>query len=104
MSLAAPENARQIFDPNDYVVDFKGNRWMKNHPAEVENIEELRKIAAAQRGLILEAKNILANMEENYVQVQAFIALKLGVGYGMVNVRADLDDLQTHGTPSESLG
>ena len=70
----------------DYVVDIKGNQRSVNLAAEVQTIEELRHIASVQRKLMQEIANIATDMQENYIQVQTLLAMKL----------AETRDLKTH--------
>ena len=71
------ENIGKTFNPLDYVVDIKGNRWSENLASEVETVEELELIASAQRKLMREAANIATNMQVNYIQVQTLLAARL---------------------------
>ena len=66
----------KTFNPLNYVVDVKGNRWSENLAAEVETVEELEQIASAQRKLMREAANIATNMQVNYIQVQTLLAAR----------------------------
>ena len=67
-------NPWKTFDPLEYVVDVKGNQRSENLVGEVETIEELEQIAAAQRKLKREAARIATNMQVNYMQVQTLLA------------------------------
>ena len=96
------ENIGKTFNPLDYVVDIKGNRWSENLASEVETVEELELIASAQRKLMREAANIATNMQVNYIQVQTLLAAKL-MENSDVKTPADLMDLRTEAATSPVL-
>ena len=59
------ENVEETFNPLDYVVDAKGNRWSGNPVSEVETVEG-----------VCEAASIVTHTQVNYIQVQTPLAAR----------------------------
>ena len=87
------ENVEETFNPLDYVVDAKGNRWSGNPVLKLETIEGFKQVTLAQCKLMHEAVNIAINTRTNHVQVQTLLAARL-LDAREVKTSADLPDLQ----------
>ena len=60
-----------------------GNQVAVNTITDVENLEDLERIALAQRELMREVANTMADMQANYVHVQTVIAARISENHEM---------------------